>query len=54
MKGNLMHSTVVRRIIRVVTASTIAAAASAVLLVAPVSEDAGRSLRSSSLSGRSL
>lgn len=40
-----MQSTVVRRVIRVVTVTTVAAAASATLLLAPVSSDAGNSLR---------
>ena len=46
-----MHSIAVRRIIRVVTAGTVAAAASAAILLAPVSAEAGHTLRAQALNG---
>ena len=49
-----MHSIAVRRIIRIVTAGTVAAAASAALLLAPVSAEAGHTLRANTLSGHTL
>ena len=53
-----MHSTVVRRVIRVVTAGTVALAASAAILLAPVSADAGNTLsgstRGNTLRGNTL
>jgi hypothetical protein len=49
-----MRSTSARRIIRFATAGTVAAAASAVLLLAPVSADAGTSAGGHTLSGHTL
>ena len=49
-----MQSIIVRRVIRVVAAGSVAAAASAALWLAPVSADAGNSLRGNSLRGNSL
>jgi hypothetical protein len=54
MKGILMHSSSVRRAIRLVTAGTVAAAASAVILLAPVSAEAGHTLRGHTLKGHTL
>ena len=49
-----MHSIAVRRIIRIVTAGTVAAAASAAILLAPVSAEAGHTLRAHTLNGHTL
>jgi hypothetical protein len=48
-RETLMQSIRIRRIIRVVTAGTIALAASAVLLVAPTSADAAHTLKAHTL-----
>ncbi len=52
----MQASVLTRRIVRLVTAGTVAVAATAVVLLAPTSADAGHSLRTAghSLAGHSL
>lgn len=54
LKGILMRSSSARRIIRLATAGSVAAAASAVLLLAPVSAGAATSVSGHTLSGHTL